>query len=266
MRMYMKKILLILLCLVTAGSLFSCGYTDINLTKEDNVYDIIEDYIKNPDKCANMTVRINAECTVVYNFSENKIARRSIVVRDTDSDMRALYEFRTEDGKYPKAGTSAQIVGKFTDGYIEVEKLKKATYEERAFDIEAVSMTSSALKTFLGNYGEVCNTSEHYQKSIRIYGNISVINKKYVYLNGYDANGSYTWSIELMAKDTSVTLPQENTKYVNAYEIIGTLDMYIEDNIAYPCIMVSEITAVEGILKVEETQNQPQQPIITPGQ
>ena len=262
----MKKALIILLCVIMAGSLFSCGYTDINLTIDDNVYDVIEDYIKNPDKCANMTVRLNAECTVVYNFSENKIARHSILVRDNDSDMRALYEFRTSDNKYPKAGTTAQLVGKFTEGYIEVEKLKKATYDDRTFDIEATGMTSGALKTFLSQYEEVCNASEHYQKSIRIYGNITAASNNYFYINGYDANGSETWRIWITAKDSSITFPKVDRKYVNTYEIIGTLDMFIVDNIAYPCILVSELTAVEGILKVEETEDQAGQPIITPGQ
>ena len=71
-------------------------------------------------------------------------------------------------------------------------------------------------------------------------------------LLGLGEKGSHVWDIELQAKDDSVKLPSANTEHVNTYEICGTLEMYLENNIAYGCINVSEITPVEGVLKVDE--------------
>lgn len=268
MRELMKRLILIALSLIFAISLCSCTRIefeyDIDLTEEKNLYDVLADYISHPEKCKDKNVKLRAECTVVYNFSENKIARHSIIVRDNDSDMRALYEIRAKDGKYPKTGTVALLGGKFTDGYIEIREFIKADFSKSSFDVDALSMSASELKDFLSEFNEKCNESENFGKSIKIYGNINIFDKKYAYLNGFDENGSRTWTVELTPKDASVKLPTSNTKQLNAYEIIGTLEMYMEDHIAYPCIKVSEIKAIEGVLKVEETQIG--QPVINPMQ
>ena len=267
----MKRILIIALCIITVISFSACarvefGY-DIDLTREEDLYGVLEDFIKNPDKCKNRNVKVSAECTVVYNFSENKIARHSIVVTDKDSDMRALYEIRSKDGKYPKTGTVAEIGGIFTDGYIDVKEYISADFTKSSFNVDALNMSADALIEYVKSFNDQCNGFADFGKTIRIYGNVNVFKNdknNYYYLNGFDANGSRTWRLEIIGKDQSVKLPMTNSKYVNTYEIIGVLDMYMEDHIAYPCIKVSEIRAVEGILKVEEANTQ--QPVITPGQ
>lgn len=267
----MKRFLLIILSIIMTLSVISCTKIefeyDLDLTKEDNLYGTLEDYIKNPDKCKGRHVKISAETTVVYNFSENKIARHSIVAYDKNSDMRALYEIRSNDGKYPKTGTAAELGGIFTDGYIDVKEYFNADFSSSSFDIDALSMTADELQKYLQGFNEQCNAHKDFGKMIRIYGNINVFKNdktNYFYLNGFNASGSRTWSVELTTKDQSIKLPETNSKHVNTYEIIGTIDMYMENYIAYPCIRVSEIRAVEGILKAEEADVQ--QPIITPGQ
>ena len=265
----MKKIILIALALIMAISTCACariefGY-DIDLTKEDDVYGKLEYYINNPDSCKGLNVKIRAESTVVYNFSENKIARHSLLVRDNDTDMRALYEFRSTDGKYPKIGTTVELGGIFTDGYINVKEYIEADFSKSSFSVDALSMSASELTAYVKEFENTCDAFKDFGKTIRIYGNINVYKNdksKYYYLNGFDANGSRTWTVELTS--SSVTIPDTNSKYVNTYEIIGKIGMYMENYIAYPCIIVTEIREVEGVLKVEEESID--QSFITPGQ
>lgn len=249
----MKKLLIIMICLSAILALVSCAEqtTNYDISDKDNIYEDMSEFIGNKDKYEGQTITLSAECTVVYNFSKNSVIRHTVVARDNDSDMRALYEIRKADEKYPKIGTVATVVGRFTEGYIEVSEFRDATYDDRKVDISAADKSFDELKQFITDYRAACNESEHYKKSIRIYGNV-VVHDGYTYLTGLDATGAYAWDIELKAKNSSVKLPTSNTKYVNAYEIVGSLDMYIENNIAYACVLVDEITAVEGVLKVEE--------------
>ena len=266
----MKKIILIALALIMAISTCACarvefGY-DIDLTKEEDVYGKLEYYINNPDSCKGLNVKIQAESTVVYNFSENKIARHSLLVRDNDSDMRALYEFRSTDGKYPRVGSTVVLGGIFTDGYIDVKEYIEADFNQTGTSVNALSMTADQLKAYFTEFESTCNAFKDFGKTIKVYGNINYYSGNdtyYFYLNGFDAAGSRTWTVELKATG-NITLPKLSAKNVNSFEIIGKLDMYMENHIAYPCISVTEIRQVEGILKVEEESID--QSFITPGQ
>ena len=251
----MKRILLIALAASMLISLIACSKTDYDITKKDNIYDDMYEYINNADKYAGKSVTLRAECVPVYNFSQNKIARYAIVVHDDKSDMRAVYEIRSEDQKYPKSGTVATLSGTFTEGYIKVSEYIDATFDDRQVDVNAVTRNADEMKTLINTYRQEYENSKYYGKTIRIYGNV-VVNEGYTYLTGLDKNGAYQWDIELKAKDSSVILPKENTQYVNTYEIVGKFDTYVDNHILYACIVVDEIIPIEGVLYVEGTETQ----------
>lgn len=234
-------------------SFSACSGVNYDITKKDNIYDDMYEYISNPNKYAGKTVKLSAMCVPVYNFSQNKIARYSVVVYDDDSDMRAVYEIRSDDQKYPKTGTVATLSGTFTEGYIKVSEYIEATFDDRTVDVEAVTRNADEMKTLINTYRNEYESSKYYGKTVRIYGNV-VMNNGYPRLTGLDKKGAYQWDIELRANDASVAIPTENTNYVNTYEIIGVFDTYVDDNIKYACITVKEIIPIEGVLYVEETE------------
>jgi hypothetical protein len=176
-----------------------------------------------------------------------------VVVYDDDSDMRAIYEIRSGENKYPKSGTEATLSGIFTDGYIQVTEYKDATFDERKVDIDTLTRNADELKTLIETYREEYEESKYYGKTVRIYGHI-VINNEYPYLVGCNKNGDYIWHIELKAKDSSVTFPKENTDHINTFEIVGTFETFVADYITSVCITVDELIPVEGVLYVEGSE------------
>lgn len=252
----MKKLLLICICAAILISSVACSGTDYDISKKDNIYEYMSEYIANPDKYAGKSVTLRATCVPVYNFSQNKIARYSVVVHDDDSDMRAVYEIRSNDKKYPKSGSVATLSGVFTEGYIMVSEFKEVTYDERKVDVEAITRNADELKSLIETYSTEYEQSKYYGKTVRIYGNLAADGKGHYALFGFDKNGAIKWQIELKAKDSSVIIPEVSSEYINAYEIVGAFGTYEEDHIVYPCITVNEITPVEGVLYVEGTETQ----------
>lgn len=248
----MKRILLISLSLIFVLSLCSCAQVDIDLRDQGNIYDSLAVYIGNQDAYEGKTIAFTAIHTAVYNFSENKIARHSLMTWDKSGEKQALYEIRTEDGRYPVMGETATVIGTFRDGgYIEVDRFSGTKMEKRKFDVEATDMSAEELEDFITSYRKESQKSEYYKKSIRIYGHCDA-REGYTYLLGLDGDGKYTWDIELHDPKGKLSFPKVEGTTVNPVEIIGKLSTYVEDNITYACIEVERVTSIQSVFKAEE--------------
>ena len=248
----MKRIIPILLTLVTLLSLISCTQVDIDLRDGGNLYNNFAEYIGNQDAYEGKTIALTATHTAVYNFSENKIVRHSIMTWDKSGEKKALYEIRTSDGIYPTMGASTTVIGTFRDGgYIEVDRFSGTKMEKRSFDVEATDMTAAELERFITDYKKAYTKSEHYGDTIRIYGHCDS-RDGYYYLLGLNGDGAYTWDVELYDAKGKITFPKAEDKTVNPVEIIGKLTTYVEDNITYACIQVESVAQVQSVFKTEE--------------
>lgn len=228
--------------------LCSCSAVDVNLTNKEDLYSQIADVINNPSDYSDKTVKITAEHSVVYNFSENKIARHVLVVNSKSGTSKALYEIKSSDENYPKLAKPITVTGRFVDKYIDVKAFDSAEFSNDIFDIDTLKMSSSELEQFIKQYTSEYRDSEHFERTIRIFGHC--INESgYYYLFGLDEKGAMTWTIELYNSSEGIKFPVKQGTEVNPVEIIGTLSIYFENNIAYACIDVSSVTEVESVFK-----------------
>ncbi len=248
----MKKILLIFLSSLFVLGLCSCAQVDIDLRNSGNIYNDLATYIGNQDTYEGKTIAFTAIHTAVYNFSENKIVRHSMMTWDQKGEKQALYEVRKNDGKYPVIGATATVIGTFRDGgYIEVDRFSGAKIDKRKFGVEATDMSAEELETFITSYRKEYANSEYFGKKIRIYGHCDA-REGYTFLLGLDSEGKYTWDIELYDPTGKLTFPKAEGTTVNPVEVIGKLTTYVEDNITYACIEVESVTKVQSVFKAEE--------------
>lgn len=94
---------------------------DANFRQIDDNYNTILAFMKKPTDYNGKTVAINAESSVVYNFSKNRIEKHVMLGIDPTGCCNATYEIRTDDGIYPQNGTATEFFGRFeSSGYIAV--------------------------------------------------------------------------------------------------------------------------------------------------
>ena len=241
----MKKFKFISILLLTA-LLSACANVDVNLAREDNVYDEMADFINSPEEYVGKTVRLTATCVPVYSFVQNKILRYSLIESSPSGASRVLYEIRTEDEKYPIPGSKTTVFGRFCEGnYILVESFEKVETDSRSFEIDTLDMSADELTQFIRGFCSEYNNSDHYEKQVRIFGHC-VVRNGYYYLLGLNEKGSMTWSIELYDPNNLIVLPESESTELNPVEIVGCLKIYMENNIAYACIEVESIACVSG--------------------
>lgn len=258
----MKKIIIILTAALLLCTLSSCDKassadspkSDIDLSGVDsdftiinNPYETLLSFMANPQDYQGKTVAVNAISSVVYNFDKNRIDRHIMLGLDPTGCCNALYEIRTDDGKYPVIGANTTFVGDFTsNGYIQLTDFASADGQETQYDIDALSMSASELNSFITKYGEQQSNSEYFQQKIRIFGHVAE-SGGYKYLLGLDAKGYQTWIIELYEPTGSLSFPVVSGNLVNPAEIIGTLSVYYENGTPYACITVERISKVECV-------------------
>ena len=178
----MKRIISLAIALLLIFSFTACKSTDVDLSGKRNIYDDLAKIINAPGEYKDKTVTLRTEYTVVYNFSENKIARHTMLAFDKTGEKRALYEVRKADGSYPTIGETATVVGTFRDGkYIEVDEFKNTKFGKAEVDVDALDMTSEELKIFVDEFCDKYNQSESYEKTIRIFGHC-IGKENYYYL------------------------------------------------------------------------------------
>lgn len=245
----MKKIITLALALIMALGFSSCAKNaDVDLMNKSNIYKDLANIISAPHDYKDKTVLLRAEYTVVYNFSENKIARHTMLAFDKTGEKRALFEVRAEDGGYPTIGANATVSGTIRDGkYIEVSEFKDTDFSKPSVDIDALDMTPDELKAFIEEFSKNYNSSASYEKTIRIFGHC-VTHESYEYLAGLTKDGALTWSIELYDPSGSISYPTAQGNSTNPIEVIGKLNIYFEDNLAYACIEVEKVTPVQSTL------------------
>ena len=245
----MKKLITLALALIMALGFTSCAKNaDVDLMNKSNIYNDLAKIIGAPNDYKDKTVLLRTEYTVVYNFSENKIARHTMLAFDKTGTKRALYEVRDEEGNYPTIGAIATVSGTFRDGkYIEVNEFKDTSFDKPEVDVDALDMTADELKTFIEEFSKNYNSSESYGKTIRIFGHC-IIHESYKYLTGLAKDGALTWNIELYDHSGSISYPSAEGNNTNPIEVIGKLTIYFEDNLAYACIEVEKVTPVQSTL------------------
>ena len=248
----MKKIISLILAitaLVSLASLCSCSQADIDLRNKDNIYSDLYDMIKNSKNYEGKTVALTTECVAVYNFSTNKVVRYSMLEIDESGKNHALYEIRTEDGKYPRTGSVVTVIGTVhEDVYIEVDKFRNAEYS-MDFDVDTLEFTPNQLTDFIKNYRKQYEDSEYYGKTVRIFGHLKTVEDGYTFLVGLDENGKYVWDIELRGGNGSFEYPNTEGDTVNPVEIIGTLSTFTDKNVIYTCILVEQIGKSESVFR-----------------
>ncbi len=253
----MKRILsalLVTLTLASTATLFSCSQADIDITHKNNVYSDLSDWINNSDIYAGKTVALNATYTVVYNFSENKIARHTLLAYDTTGVKRALYEVRKSDGAYPEIGSEVTVIGTLTkDRYIAVESFSGSP-STLTVDIDALTLSAAELHTFIESYRNEYSNSEHYGKSVSIFGHLTGNDTNH-FLIGLDGDGKYIWEIELYDPTGRAYFPQAAGNTVNPVQIIGELTTFVDDNVTYACIKVDRVIPVESVFKIDNDNN-----------
>ena len=257
----MKRFISLILAALTFVSVFtlvSCSDYQIDLTGKKNIYSDLSKIINNPDKYEGQTIALTSTYTVVYNFSENCIQRHTVVEFDTTGTKRALYEIKKADGAYPAIGSEVTVYGSITAGrYINVESFSGAIAQP-TYELDTVELTANELSGLIADFRQEYSSSEHYGKSVRIFGHLSSV-KGYNYLIGLDEEGQYLWEIELYDPTGSLSFPTAEGTTVNPVQIIGEMSTYVEDHITYACIKVDSVTKVESIFKVESA------PSILPG-
>ena len=238
-------IILSLLLLFTA-----CSAADVDLRKKDLVYDGFADAINHPESYVDKTVEVTADCIHTYRFASNSV-RYSLRAIHKDGEKQAFYEIRTEDGIYPEHGTQTCTKGRFCEGgYILVESFGKnvALNDGKInVNIDTLEMSAENLKDFIESFRKEYQASEHFEKSIRIFGQYEYF-KEYHYLLGLDSDGAITWEIELHDPNNVIDITPKENRTINAVEVIGKLSVYTESNITYACITVEQIQSVEGSL------------------
>ena len=252
----MKRFISLILAALTFVSVFtlvSCSDYQIDLTGKKNIYSDLSKIINNPDKYEGQTIALTSTYTVVYNFSENRIQRHTMVEFDTTGTKRALYEIKKADGAYPSIGSEVTVYGSITKGrYINVESFSGGKAQP-TYDLDALDFTADELSDFISDFRQEYSKNEHYGKSVRIFGHLSTLNG-YTYLIGLDENGQYLWEIELYDPTGSIAFPTAEGTTVNPVQIIGEMSTYVEDHVTYACIKVSDAVKVESIFKVENNQ------------
>ena len=245
----MKRIALLLLSLLlTLSLLSSCApQADFDLTDSDP-YDAIVEMIDSHEKYTGKTVRVCGESSLLYNFSKNSVDM--MLISATKDDKIAYYEVKAEDGKYPLIGTSVTVFGSVTaDKHLAVENFGKAEYDTATYDIDTLDMSTEELRAFIEGYNADYDGSEHYGKTIRIFGHCESSHDKLKWLLGLDEKGAFVWDIELYDPTGEIEYPTLADKTVNPVEIIGKLSTYESDGITYACIEVVRVIKVQSVFK-----------------
>ncbi len=260
----MKRISLIILSIILALALASCdtsseqpeiGDGKTHGTMTDNVdldlssldaYNTLVAFMTNPSDYTGKTIKVKATSSVLYNFSANSVTH-IMLGYDPTACCNAYYPISTSDGIYPPNDTETVFEGMFeSDGYIDVSGYSASDSEPRRVDIDALDMSASELKDFIDRFSSEQASSEFYGKSIRIFGHFEQ-SGGYYYFFGLDESGRQTWAIEAYEPTGSVKIPIAAQYVLNPVELIGTLSVYYENGIAYPCISVTDANHVEGI-------------------
>ncbi len=241
----MKKILTLLT--LSFIILTSCSRVDVNLTRKDNVYDEMVRFIQESDDYIGKSVKLTSNYTVTYSFAENRIIRHNLVETSPSGSSRVIQEIVSADGAYPIPGNRVTVTGVFDNRQIAVNHFEGAPMDNRAFDIDALTITTTELNELIGAFCKEYHESRYFGQSVRIYGHC-VAQDSYYYLMGLDAKGAMTWVVELYDPKGLITTKNSESNTVNAVEVVGKFSTYTEDNLVYACIEVESIISVDGTL------------------
>jgi hypothetical protein len=220
---------------------------DFDLRNTDT-YSAIVKLIDNHAEYSDKTVRIKGESSVVYNFSANS-ADTHVICGESEGKT-AYYEIKSADGKYPLLGSHVSLFGTVTASkQISVDEFSDAQYDDITYDIDTLSMSAADLRSFIEDYNAKYQNSEHYGKTIRIFGHCESSYDALKWLLGLDENGSVTWDIELYDPTGEISYPTQTEKTVNAVEVIGKLSTYESNGITYACIEVERVIKVQSVFK-----------------
>lgn len=254
----MKKLLILLSVLLITVQFCSCDSNDsvggevtidADFRQIDDSYNTILSFMKNPTDYNGKTIAINAESSVVYNFSKNRIEKHVMLGIDPTGCCNATYEIRTNDGIYPQNGVTAEFIGSFeSDGYISISSYKYDSPSQASFELDALSLGSAELVDLITEYGNDMEQSEHFGKTIRIFGHC-VCSGNYKYLIGLDKNGRQTWAIEIYEPTGKLSFPSVSGNVVNPVEITGKFSVYLENGIPYACIEAKQVNRVECVFE-----------------
>ena len=239
--------MLITLALIVTATASCEKKADFDLSNTDT-YSAIVKLIDNHAEYSDKTVRIKGESSVVYNFSANS-ADAHVICGESEGKT-AYYEIKSADGKYPLLGSDMSLFGTVTvNKQISVEQFFDAQFDDTTYDIDTLDMSAADLRSFIEDYNTEYQNSEHYGKTVRIFGHCESSYDALKWLLGLDENGSVTWDIELYDPTGKISYPTQTEKTVNAVEIIGKLSTYETNGITYACIEVERVIKVQSVFK-----------------
>ena len=221
---------------------------DIDFTKVNDPYNTILNFMTNPSDYHGKRIAVEAQSSVIYNFTQNKIDKHIMLGIDPTGCCNSYYEIRSFDGAYPQNGINTRFVGDFTEnGYITLSNTSEPVSTAQ-YEIDAINMSATELEGFIKEYSSNYTLSEFSGKTIRIFGHHQTYNG-YLFLIGLTGEGAQRWIIELYDPTGSLSFPVASGNLVNPVEIIGTLSFYTEGDKTYACITVTEVNRVECVFK-----------------
>ena len=245
-----KAITLFLTAVLLTLSLLSCddsGRLDFTGLDNEELYGTLSAIAANPGDYTGREVRISANTSVVYSFTQNKVLSNVQIAHDPNKCSDAYSKIITHDGTYTGIGATAVIDGIFGDGYIDVTGLK-VNSSLPAPALDTLGMDPSELNEYITAYTKDHLTSAEKGKTIALVGHYTMVNG-YRYLMGLNGQGEPTWTIELGEVADGIKLPVQNGNYINPVYIYGELSYYTEGTNTYACINVTAAQKVVGVMQ-----------------